>query len=422
MAEGYGLQLTGDILKQQLNTDFFRNVYSSADLAKQQEESSLLYDYSKDIGQAYAASLQQQQDIMSSNVGQGYKAGLLEESNLALEEAYNQYLKNYQSDISNIESNYQKTLESIDTARTYQAENAKQFYNLPYQYLQYLYDDENMRNEVFNREAYMKFLDEKGNLKDESVFKTMIFDVNTGEMTDEGREIYKLIMQDQSLPKDLVPTFENWMGTNQEELYDWLYSANPYSSNVQQNIDTLYNLLEFNRYDKVGSYDLPEQNVASIKNILINPDGEFKVSEDDYNNAVSNDEMISNYKKGNYFLNTDNKLFVDQGTGKGEQDAYVEHIQKAADEGKFANGTVVNFNYGKGKAANYVYYEGKWYKTSKTATVTDDNLLKDYFPEEYKKSNNKTVYKGIEISNKTKYNTETQKDETKSYKISRFIV
>ena len=51
-----------------------------------------------------------------------------------------------------------------------------------------------------------------------------------------------------------------------------------------------------------------------------------------------------------------------KGTGEGlKQDSLVLDILKAAQEGRIKNGSYINFNYGEGNAALYVYYNGYFY-------------------------------------------------------------
>lgn len=59
--------------------------------------------------------------------------------------------------------------------------------------------------------------------------------------------------------------------------------------------------------------------------------------------------------------------FVGVGKGK-KQDSRVAEILQKARNGKFMNGTVIDFNVGLGKA-NYMYYNGKFYKTSEKADI-----------------------------------------------------
>ena len=62
------------------------------------------------------------------------------------------------------------------------------------------------------------------------------------------------------------------------------------------------------------------------------------------------------------------------GTGSGgKQDAYILKVLSLAKSGQLKNGTVVDFNYGIG-TDNYVYYEGKFYKTKAEADINNDNI------------------------------------------------
>ena len=60
----------------------WEQLYGSVNLAEEQTINSLKQDYSKEISQAYLSSLQQEQDILGSNIGQGYKEQMLNENQL----------------------------------------------------------------------------------------------------------------------------------------------------------------------------------------------------------------------------------------------------------------------------------------------------------------------------------------------------
>lgn len=63
------------------------------------------------------------------------------------------------------------------------------------------------------------------------------------------------------------------------------------------------------------------------------------------------------------------------GTGSnGKQDKYINKVLSLAQNGVLENGTVVNMNYGGGTAANYVYYNGKFYPSNETADITNSNV------------------------------------------------
>lgn len=62
------------------------------------------------------------------------------------------------------------------------------------------------------------------------------------------------------------------------------------------------------------------------------------------------------------------------GTGNGtEQDSYLQLILDASRRGGFKNGDVVDVNYGAGKASNYIYIDGYWYKTNRKANYSWKN-------------------------------------------------
>ena len=82
----YGSVFTTDVLKQQLKEanrmydgrKTFEQLYGNIALAEQKALSSLQQDYSSAVSEAYLSSLGQEQNILSSNLGQGFKERELE--------------------------------------------------------------------------------------------------------------------------------------------------------------------------------------------------------------------------------------------------------------------------------------------------------------------------------------------------------
>lgn len=99
-------------------------------------------------------------------------------------------------------------------------------------------------------------------------------------------------------------------------------------------------------------------------------DANFKLRDEDRLKLVTTygvsaeDEGIDNNSASVYSFGS----FRDTGTGKGNQDNFVNDVLKLAKMGKIGNGTIVNFNYGNGSSSNYIYMDGRWYKTSQNAT------------------------------------------------------
>lgn len=133
----------------------------------------------------------------------------------------------------------------------------------------------------------------------------------------------------------------------------------------------------------VKTQDLPDDVKSQLEAYI---DNNFNISTEDEiseaewgsklqtNYGVTEDTtVIDNNSAGTYSFGEFN------GTGEGKkQDTYITTVIQMAKDGKIANGTVVNFNYGAGKKANYVYANGKWYKTSNTATYD----YKDYLSQQ----------------------------------------
>lgn len=65
--------------------------------------------------------------------------------------------------------------------------------------------------------------------------------------------------------------------------------------------------------------------------------------------------------------------FVGTGKGDSNQDKMVNEILNFAKQGKIDNGTVVDFNYGAGKASCFIYVDGYWYKTDRKADYNWQN-------------------------------------------------
>ena len=85
---------------KQLNRDYlgrqtWEKMYGQIDLGTRQAENALTYDYAKAVGEAYQSSIAAEQNIMSSNIGQGFKEQAMYNNEQALQDAYNSYLQNY---------------------------------------------------------------------------------------------------------------------------------------------------------------------------------------------------------------------------------------------------------------------------------------------------------------------------------------
>lgn len=236
----------------------WRQMYGAIDLAKQQEASNLRYDTEQNIVDAYAEAYAAKQAVAGTNYFDAYKETLDLGIDKALSEAYDTYMKNYESGMYNIESQAKSASEQITKALQGEAENYAALANKPYEYLQYLYDtyysDETARANMLEKgvdwESYQlaRFLkdevDEDGNVTGNKVLKTWdelvagdesaaaLFDVNheTGERTlsAAGLDYYDMMLNNPYYDSGMT-TFDEWLASNDEDLYGWYTSYNPYT-------------------------------------------------------------------------------------------------------------------------------------------------------------------------------------------------
>lgn len=263
----YGMIYDTASIKSQLaeaNRDYYgrktwEDLYGSIDYAKQQQIGALEQDYSKATAEAYAAAYRANQGIAASNLGQGYKAAAMEETDLALDEAYEAYKQNYLSGVAEIEAAAAQQTQVVTDALTEQAENIRDFANTPYQYLQYVFEQyaegEQKDNIFYNEEMWKRYTkevkDEAGNLTGERELKsweelanyaayeeitdefgntkkqwTGLYD-ESGNLTIKGADFFDQMINQLAYEGRGI-SFGQWLAENNQELYDWSQSYNPY--------------------------------------------------------------------------------------------------------------------------------------------------------------------------------------------------
>lgn len=263
----YGMIYDTASIKSQLaeaNRDYYgrktwEDLYGSIEYAKQKQIGQLEQDYSTAMAEAYASAYRANQGIAASNLGEGYKAAAMEETDIALEEAYNAYKQNYLSGVAEIESAAAQQTQTVTNALTEQAEYIRDFANTPYQYLQYVFEQygegEQSENIFYNEEMWKRYTkevkDEQGNLTGERELKSWEEIADYGayeEITDEFGNVQKqwtglydeqgnLTIKGADFFDQMINqlayegrgiSFGQWLAENNQELYDWSQSYNPY--------------------------------------------------------------------------------------------------------------------------------------------------------------------------------------------------
>lgn len=112
-----------------LNKDYYGNktfasLYGANYLSGEMQKGTIAQSYSDAMEQAYKSSLAQRSAVQASNIGQGAKKEMLSDLDVALEDAYRQYMANQGQSIATVNQAVTEGANAIDTALTTQAENA----------------------------------------------------------------------------------------------------------------------------------------------------------------------------------------------------------------------------------------------------------------------------------------------------------
>lgn len=243
-------------------------------IAAQQQGNAALQDFSDSIANAYDASLRQRNQVLGSNLGQGFKANLLEENDLALESAYNAYLQKYMSENANIGSNLvknvggiyesaKKDIEDVDEQLMLQAQNTADYLNAHYDYLQYLYKKNpdffagDAMQDYVNREFEGGELQVTGLKNMDEIRNSMVVQSEDGgwELSDRGRDFFSQV-QALGYGDDAGTTFADYLYETNSELYDWSASDNQYDATFTDSFGRATN-----RTGALGSIGLGEDGV-----------------------------------------------------------------------------------------------------------------------------------------------------------------
>lgn len=290
----YGMIYDTGSIKSQLaeaNRDYYgrktwEDLYGSIDYAKQKQLGQLEQDYSGAMAEAYASAYRANQNIAASSLGQGYKAAAMEETDIALEEAYQAYKQNYLSGVAQIETAAAQQTQKVTDALTEQATNIRDFANTPYQYLQYVFEQygegEQSENIFYNEEMWKRYTkevkDEQGNLTGERELKSWEEIVNYGayeEITDESGNVQKqwtglydnqgnLTIKGADFFDQMINqlayegrgiSFDQWLAENNPELHDWSKSYNPYNyTDAGSNIGSFKTMVGLTSTDEMYTF------------------------------------------------------------------------------------------------------------------------------------------------------------------------
>ena len=146
MAYGY-IQTADNVARQlkELNRDYtgrktWGKLYGAIDIQRQDAIADLTYDYEEQLAKAYSTAYGEKSLIANSALGSGFKDRAESDIDLALQEAFASYKRNYISSADTVNANALKLTGEIDKALTDEAQNYVDYEASAYSYLQYLYN------------------------------------------------------------------------------------------------------------------------------------------------------------------------------------------------------------------------------------------------------------------------------------------
>lgn len=213
----------------------WESMYGAIDYSGQKALSQAESSYGEAVGQAYESSLKNAQDIMSSNIGTGYKSEALMANQDALAQAYASYQQNYLSNAQAIQQNINTATQQVDAALTTQAKNMISLYDTGYQYLQNLYDRftenyDDKTNPFYTDDMFKRYLTDNGELKSRQEYEAEWFN-EEGELTLQGQDFFDQMLNYYATSADpelRQYSYGAWLQEQDPDLFEWARSYNPY--------------------------------------------------------------------------------------------------------------------------------------------------------------------------------------------------
>lgn len=246
MALHYGMNITASDMKRLLEENdklqsgvrSWRQLFGNASLGYEAQSGALRSDYSSAISEAYKSNLAQQNALMASGLSTGATKEMIGASRRDLQNAYDTYIRNYNTNASTLAENYNAEVSSINQALTERATNFANLYSSAYKYLSEELAGSSFTNpagetiDVLTDQAldWLYAKDAQGNPTQDLMawndLSYLLFDSNA-VMTDRGREFYdamfNLPQQEwQTAAGERTRTFDEWLSQQSDtfENYD----------------------------------------------------------------------------------------------------------------------------------------------------------------------------------------------------------
>jgi hypothetical protein len=117
------------------NRQTWKQMFANVDVASQQAQSAVQYNFAQDVADAYDASLAQKSKIYGGNYRTGVEESLLSDIDATLEEAYAKSRETYQTNLQNIAQSKYQAQETIKSELEKQADYAIKYEQAHFDYV-----------------------------------------------------------------------------------------------------------------------------------------------------------------------------------------------------------------------------------------------------------------------------------------------
>jgi hypothetical protein len=382
--------------KTYYNDEQIRDMFMDTALSEQRAVSSLNYDYSQAVNDAYVASLQNRNAIYDTALGQGYKQQLVQQNQADLQSAFEQYRNNYMTNLSNIEKNTSSINYDITNLYKNQIEMSEQqaglindYFTAHFDYLQALGKDETGRfDNLFNTQAFNDYFvttDEGGRrIKTTEELMTASVDKEGSDggfyytdeqgnqyITDYGLKMLSLLESTGTFKEADGYSFGSYLEGANEKLWKW---ANELSSEYGMTGSEVFRKLSgVTDYTVGNNLDYRISNIANLWENEYVPITASNLISSDYvdENSIAHLElnnwkidMSTPYTVSQFRDSVENITSGQAGFATGKRGDIVRQFATDVEEGKVHNGTIVDVDYGIGEKF-YVYWNGMIYQLDK---------------------------------------------------------
>ena len=262
---------TGSNVMQELNkmnktyaarkqiTDMYSGVGAAQDIAN----ADLDTQYSKQINDAYIASMSGKNNIAGENFAQGAKNAYEADIMGQLNDAFDKYVTSLQADKAKVAENaatstnaITKMSDAVETSIQTEADNIAKYGNAHIDYVKALYDkaiNDELKTNPFDDPTFSRYLNfaEDGSyeLKNDTELQSMFMD-QYGNLSDNGKDI--ILQLENDLSNTGVYSFGTYLEEKDKDLYDWATQnrSSFYEINEIDNDDTYNFFARENKLDE----------------------------------------------------------------------------------------------------------------------------------------------------------------------------